>query len=298
MQYRGTVLLLDNFRQVLSGYSVDIQDIVRSAILDGIDLSDCIDDYRTDPYKLDQVRLLRKEGLEEVYCSLSGENIFRIRNMIREGKDISGVSTQLKAYSRGALSEEYLSRTLSWSEAGYNLRDFKIAQVPRNLLDVFEYGFKNGVDMRLFNNGRNYDPEYIKSCILIKGNGFDIGYFVSTDWPLDSLKKLANFSRVKNKAVWKKVLDSVPAKMVASTTPERIGLLIELAKSGISLTKVQGVSAGRYVYDEACLSLVLGAFKKGLDYNALISKATTSADMQVLLNSMEMQKNKKVGGRL
>ena len=34
MKYKGIILILDNFRSVLKEYSVDIQDVVRSAILD------------------------------------------------------------------------------------------------------------------------------------------------------------------------------------------------------------------------------------------------------------------------
>lgn len=57
MEYRNQVLLLDNFRSILSSFSLDVQDVVRSAILDGVDLNPYIERFREDPYKLDQIRL-------------------------------------------------------------------------------------------------------------------------------------------------------------------------------------------------------------------------------------------------
>ena len=38
MYFKGKKLLLDNFRDVLKNYSLDIQDVVRSCILDDIDV--------------------------------------------------------------------------------------------------------------------------------------------------------------------------------------------------------------------------------------------------------------------
>ena len=36
MKYKGTTLVLDNFRTVLKDFSVDVQDVVRSALLDNV----------------------------------------------------------------------------------------------------------------------------------------------------------------------------------------------------------------------------------------------------------------------
>ena len=72
IKFKGELLVLDNFRVVLKNYSLDVQDIVRSAILDGLDISEYISQYKNDPYKLDQIRLELKEGLNTSLFSVSG----------------------------------------------------------------------------------------------------------------------------------------------------------------------------------------------------------------------------------
>ena len=52
---------LDNISEVLVGYSLDIQDEVRSMILDGLDLSEWVSVCRENPYRLNQIRLAVKE---------------------------------------------------------------------------------------------------------------------------------------------------------------------------------------------------------------------------------------------
>lgn len=43
LNFKGTNLILDNFRTVLRDYSIDVQDVVRSAILDDVDVADYIE---------------------------------------------------------------------------------------------------------------------------------------------------------------------------------------------------------------------------------------------------------------
>ena len=49
MEWNGRKIILDNLREELSAYSVDIQDVVRSAILDGIELGSYVEECREDP---------------------------------------------------------------------------------------------------------------------------------------------------------------------------------------------------------------------------------------------------------
>ena len=77
MVVKGKTLILDNFRKILSNYTVDIQDVVRSAILDGVDISKYIDVCKDNPYRLEQIRLSIKEGLDESLFNLSGDLLYR-----------------------------------------------------------------------------------------------------------------------------------------------------------------------------------------------------------------------------
>lgn len=296
MEYRNQVLLLDNFRSILSSFSLDVQDVVRSAILDGVDLNPYIERFREDPYKLDQIRLGLKSGLDPVYFQLSGENIYKLRVLRDRGVNISEVETQIKKSNFGTANQEYVTRALRWLEAGYDISGLKISSIPLNLLNVFEQGLKNGISMVEFNNGKQYDSDYIKQCIQIRENGFSINRFLNEFWSLDVLRTLSVFSRSKNVQLWNALLGNIDSK----TSNERVNLLIKLVMSRVSIEDLQKKNSnGVYVYDDACLVWVQQAFDKRLDYNRLIQETTDAEKMEELIRAMDLAKSTKgVSGRV
>ena len=173
MKYKNTELLLDNFRQVLKDFSVDVQDVVRSAILDGVDISQYINVCKNNPLRLDQIRLGLKEGIDKIFFSItSGECIYKIRKL--DSQLLNIVSSKM---CKESLSGESLGKLIDWATAGYDLYDITISIIPKTLYEVFEQGFQKGFDMRIFNNGRNYTADYIRYCLVMISNGRDVTPF-------------------------------------------------------------------------------------------------------------------------
>lgn len=181
-------------------------------------------------------------------------------------------------------------------EAGYDISGLKISSIPLNLLNVFEQGLKNGISMVEFNNGKQYDSDYIKQCIQIRENGFSINRFLNEFWSLDVLRTLSVFSRSKNVQLWNALLGNIDSK----TSNERVNLLIKLVMSRVSIEDLQKKNSnGVYVYDDACLVWVQQAFDKRLDYNRLIQETTDAEKMEELIRAMDLAKSTKgVSGRV
>ena len=95
---------------------MDVQDVIRSAILDDVDIAEFVNSCRDNPYRLDQIRLALKENITGGILSIgNGETIREIRNMRSVGVDISEISRQLE---NASLSEKHISYLLKWVREG------------------------------------------------------------------------------------------------------------------------------------------------------------------------------------
>ena len=287
MNFKGNNLVLDNFRKVLAGYSVDIQDVVRSAILDGIDISEYVNECKNNPYRLDQIRLGIKEGIDVAFFAIkNGESIYKIRKL-----DVTSRKIVLSKVATKTLTPESLDKTIEWVEAGYDISNLKISIIPKNLYDVFEHGLQRGFNMRPFNDGRHYKPEFVKSCLMMMSNGkIDIGRFLGIDWDKwddDCIRKLAEFSRIKSNTMWYKLLDSI----TPNTPIDKVESLIACMKSGIDI----GVLSGNDWSGDS-IQVILQAYELGLDYKSLI--ASGAANVNSNFNEMRLAQTKRISGRL
>lgn len=289
MKYNNKDLILDNFRDLLFDYSVDVQDVVRSSILDNIDIIPYIKIYKDDAYKLDQIRLAIKEGLPKTFFKTTGDMLYQIRQMSRRGVDLSSIENQLKSN----LSEQSMKYLIKWVDDGINISKLNIAIIPNSLLDTFDYGLRSGFDMVEFNNGKNYCSKYIKLCLQIKKNDKPISFLLSGEWSLDSLTVLSRESKMqKNK--WQLLVQGIDEQVSTS----RLDLLVKLVKAGVPINKLQQKSTkNTYVYDEDCLSIIYEGFFSNLDLEVLM-QTTSAKEMQVLKSQLELDKKRKISGKL
>lgn len=283
MKYCGNELILDNFRSILFDMSVDVQDVVRSAILDGVDISEYIIPCSDNPYKLDQIRLALKDGMPSgLIGTVSGEMLYQLRKMKQRGIDVSGIESQLE---NGSLSDEYMEYMLSWVSDGINVDKLNIAIIPKNLLETFDYGLRSGFDMSPFNTGYSYNPEYIKLCLMIVKNGKPISVFLGGDFSMEVLKSLSMLSKISTN-LWKMLVDHIDSEI----TEERLERLIPFIKSGVSIAKLQSKRKGGYVYSDGCLEVVYQAYLSKLDYKKLITETTEERKMRDMVAEMELEK--------
>ena len=196
MIFHGERLMMDNYRAILKDYSVDIQDIVRSAILDMVDISKYIEPCRDNPFRLDQIRLGMKENLDSRYFSYSsGDIIYGIRKLTKKGINLS----PLTKYKDSDLSKIYLWFLIQWCREGYNVSNLDLTIIPEYLLGTFDAGLRAGLDMGIFNNGVQYPVNYLEDCINILSAGLDVQKYVMGDYNTDILDYLSSLASDSNK---------------------------------------------------------------------------------------------------
>ena len=283
MKFKG----LDNFRSELKEFIVDIQDVVRSAILDGVDISDYIEDCSNNPYKLEQIRLAMKENLSKDYFRLSGDSIYQIRKLNSRGVALSHIEKQLKSN----LSDEYMSYLVRWVDEGINVSKLNIAIIPKNLLETFDYGLSKGFDMSIFNTGISYTSKYIMLCLQIAKNGKPISFLLNGDYSIASLEVLVKFSKV-SETHWERLISVIDC----NTSSERVYLLCNLCKTNLDLNVLQRRDQGKYVYANSCLSVLVEAFTANLDLKELLLETDPSA-MKSKKDAMVLKSKRKVSGR-
>lgn len=288
MKFKGNELILDNFRSVLSDYSVDVQDVVRSAILDGVDISEYIPVCKNNPLRLDQIRLGIKEGIDEVFFSVkSGEYLYKIRKLDSRSLDL--VSQKIE---KNSLSGDSLEKLIDWVLKGYNIQGINVSIIPKSLYEVFEQGFQRGFDMSIFNDGRLYNQEYLKYCLVILSNGKDITPFVGNNsdlWSMDCIKLLASFSRVNSLEKWHKLISVISPDVKTDTLKS----LISCVKTGIDIKKLVDNN-----WSSACIEYLLKAYESKYDYTKLIDIGPDEVLLSSTLNQMMLNKSKRVSGRL
>lgn len=291
MLYKGKKLILDSFRTILSDYSIDVQDVVRSAILDDVDISSYIPSCKDNPYRLDQIRLCIKEGMpDEILRLYNGSAIYQIRTLKADGVDLTPVVKQL---SRGNLQDTYLLYLLGWIKDGLNISKLNIAIIPQQLLPTFDYGLRCGFDMSKYNNGRSYSPQYISLLLQIEKNKKPVSSLLSGEWSLDILEVLGSFSKTSDSR-WENLISNIDSKI----SKGRLEKLISLEKQGIDVSGVQRKLDGDYIFSDKCLDLILQAYSRRLNYKLLIEQATSEEDMQDMIDRMEVANRTRVGGRI
>lgn len=292
MKYNNVDLILDNFRTVLNGYSVDVQDVVRSAILDGIDISEYIPQCKENSLRLDQIRLGMKEGLpKHLFKISSGRILYKLRILYNNGVDISTISRYVNL---NTLSMDHLDFLLRWVEGGLPIRDLNVETIPKDLLEVFDYGLKSGISMKVFNNGVNYKPDYVRALLQIMSNNKSITIFLSGEWDLDVINVLSSFSSTtKNK--WLKIVTSIDE----NTTLERTKLLIKCVRANVPIKElVKRDEDGEWVYrEDDCLIIIYNACKHNLDYSRIL-QYTSAEEMQAVYDELELRSKKRVNVRL
>lgn len=285
MIFKGKKLLLDNFRYVLKDYSIDIQDIVRSAILDDIDISSYISPCKNNPSRLEQIRLGMKEGINGIFFKIKDGTVLY---EIRKSSD-SIRNTVAEKLESGTVSDDFIKILIRWVSKGYNLNGIDISIIPRNLYDTFTLGFQRGFDMSVFNDGRNYKPEYIQTCLIIMSNGKSISPFVGTKlWNLDCLKVISAFSRVSDEDIW----DSLINHIDSSIKYDKLIALVSCVKNGIDISKLKGNG-----WSINSINMVLKAYSDGIDYGSLIDVGPDEERVSVRANELLLNKSKRVSGR-
>ena len=289
MVVKGKTLILDNFRRCLSEYSVDIQDIVRSAILDGVDISKYLDVCRDNPFRLDQIRLGIKEGLDEALLSLNGDALYRVRKLRKSG-NLAEVTRQL---SKGSLSDEHIYHLLDWIQDGRSIHDIELATIPKNLLSVYDVGLSYDVDMSIF-NGIKCDVNYLNALVSMAKNRRSVEKFLdSSKWDLSVIQCVSVHSA--NHMGWfEEWVDCITPSMSYAVVDELRELYMYMNKLSAKLRVSEETLRG--IADADYLAVLVKVAKDGMDLNNFVGLDKFSADS--LYMSTKQGTKKKISGNI
>ena len=283
MNYKGKKLVLDTFRNVLKNFSVDIQDVVRSAILDDVDITGFIAQCSDNPFRLDQIRLCIKDGLPESYYRFSGHTLYKVRQLQKKGINTSAIESQ-----SSNLSEGHIGYYIRWLESGFNVSGLDVAKIPSYLLDVFDYGLRNGFDMVEFNSGRvMYDSRYIKACLKIKKTGKPISSLLSGGYSIEAMEFLGSSCMFISKEQWNNLLGTIDER----TNLQKIKCFVDIAKNNIDTRRVKNRS-------EIELGYIIKALESKLNIVETLINTKDGSEMEVLLQTALLGKGKIIKGRL
>jgi len=294
MYYKNQRVKIENIDKVFSEYSIDIQDEVRSMVLDGLNLLEWVSVCKNNPYRLNQIRLATKEGVDPLFFSISdGSTLYKLRKYLNSG--FSG--EELHRFVGCGFDSEQWSYILSWAEQGCLDRRLSLVRTPKSLWSVIDRGLKQNYPMWIFTTGKNYSVEEVNSLIKIMSNGYTVDKFLKGSWRTEVLKTLADFSRY---SWYESIIDSV----YDFISLDFLLLIGELAKLRIIdedlLLAYRGSKEDRgyYLYQTYHLSLMLQAVEKGVDYTKLKDYNLRESDASVILAEMVAKKSIPMKGRL
>lgn len=271
MSWKGKLVVLDNFRKIFGNYSVDIQDIVRSAICDGVDISKYVDVCKDNPFRLDQIRLGIKEGLPDAIFSLNGDAIYKVRSLRKS----NGFSEIVKQLGSGSLSEEHVNHLLQWVSEGKNIHGIELVTVPKNLLSIYDVGLSYGVDMSEF-NGFTGSAEYLKCLVVMRKNNRPVEKYLKIIWNISVLNVVSRNSN--NYLGWYEdfydcLTIDMDYEVVDGLTTLYMYMSKMTARNQLSIPEVREIAKNKNY-----LKVVINAAKAGMDLKKFVGLDEFSAD--------------------
>lgn len=292
MYFNGEKLTLENYSEVLSNYSLDIRDEVRSMILDGIDLTSWVEKCKNEPYKLNQIRLASKEGVSSTLLSVGDSNvIYQIRRLRNDGFPVS----ELERYVGKGFAPWQWSYILNWFSKGKLDENYNLGVLPDSMWFYMDIGLNKGLPMYLFCTGRKYSENFMKSCFTLLANGVNIEKLLQGFWNESIVITLAeNSSRRWFGKVFPYVFDF--------TSQEYFRVLSDLAKKLVTLDDLdllEETSNGVvYRFSSFQLDKAYEALHLGLDYKKLLEKPMSEAQTDLILEELRSSNVSRLKGRL
>ena len=290
MLWGNKKVTINNYKDIFKDYSRDVNEVIRSAILDDTPIEPYIDRFRNNPYLLWQVKMSIDEGLDSFWFDVvsSGSILVDLRVLHRKGINIVPL---IKYFSEG-LSDSHYEYIIKWYGEGYSLSKYNFDILPDDLLESFDYGIRLGYPMHFFNNGVQFSREYIMCCLKILSHGHSIGRFLDGSWCIENLELLSRYSKSK---YYGKMIGFVSKDITPSVLVE----MFECCKVGMPLEEISVVDFnGVYVYSGVHLSIIREAYLNNWDYRSLLDTSLSINELNSRLNVMKYNSSKKVSGRL
>ena len=205
----GKIATLSNYLELSKGYSADIQDEIRSAILDDTPISPYLKRCKDDSFRLNQIRLCIREYIPSRYISthLSATNLKWIRQIHKKGYSLSVLDCYLSKRGVLSISCDALDLLLSAYYDGVDISKVDFNIVPEDLVGIVCAGLKKGYPMWVFSEKfSTLSKEHLRVLIQGMNLNLDIHPFLDDNWDVDSIRLiLSNATRIEYTVLMKHI---------------------------------------------------------------------------------------------
>ena len=183
-RYKGKEVTLENYKVIFQNCTPDIQDEIRSAVLDSTNIEKYIELCGDDSYKLSQIRLCLREGVpyEYINVGITGKTLNIIRKAVRKDMDISDILRYMK---KGIVSIDPVSlETLTeFLYLGADIAKVDFRKIPDSLIPKVCQGLLKGYPMWLFEDSKiTLTEEYLNLMMKAMRLEIDIYPFLDEYW--------------------------------------------------------------------------------------------------------------------
>lgn len=293
MYFKGSRVTLESISSQFRGYSLDIQDEVRSMVMDNLDLSKWIDVCKDNPYRLNQIRLGSKEGLDpRFFTILDGSVIYRIRSLAATGFNVG----ELLAYVGVGFTKEQWFYIISWVESGLLDSRLALVRTPFSMWGFIDKGLRNNLPMWLFTSGKKYSDTFMHSVLTLMSNGQSAEKFLNYPWKDETLKLLAEFS-------YRRWFNNIVGFVDYFIPYDFLVSVGELAKEGLIDKDLFEIgydddSGNYYLYQSYHLDAILRCVMQGYDYSKLKDYNLSGSEVDTILKEIELNSKRSFRGRL
>ena len=293
MYFKGSRVTLESISSLFRGYSLDIQDEVRSMVMDNLDLSKWIDVCKDNPYRLNQIRLGSKEGLDpRFFTILDGSVIYRIRSLEATGFNVG----ELLAYVGVGFTKEQWFYISSWAERGLLDSRLALVRTPFSMWGFIDKGLRNNLPMWLFTSGKKYSDTFMHSVLTLMSNGQPGEKFLNSLWKDETLKLLAEFS-------YRRWFNNIVGFVDYFIPYDFLVSVGELAKEGLIDEDLFEIgydddSGNYYLYQSYHLEAILRCVMQGYDYSKLKDYNLSGSEVDTILKEIELNSKRSFRGRL
>lgn len=283
MRYKNVDLTFDNYLTELSEFSQDVKDEVRSGILDNIPLGRYIYACADNPYRLQQIRLGMKEGLDTDYLKLkSGDHIRRVRVLLSQDVRLD----LLKEYTYLNLPSVYYDVLLDWIETGAVIpEDLELDKVNEAILPAISYAVLNDLNAVEIASQSGNSLEYAQSLLTMSALGMEIGELSGTKYQEEALEALSGIAS-------RPYSSSVLRLMDRNSSGDYVDSLIALASSKFDLSEL------KETYSVYQLDWIYQAFTEGLDYTKILEPGLSNTELSELYSELVLKRSKRLSMRL
>lgn len=193
IRFKRQIITLENYTTIFKECSPDVQDEIRSAILDDTQIAKFIEPCGKDSYKLGQIRMALRELLpvEFIDVRLTGKTIYYIRNGFKSGVEMTSILRYV-----GKLDPLVVEKLAEYMIAGVDIDRVDFTDVPTSQLDLVCRGLYKGYPMWLLvGEGVHLSDSMVRVLMRGMSLGIDVHRFIDGHWKEDVLLTLFSYEK-------------------------------------------------------------------------------------------------------